>query len=260
MVDLPRDSIYMWMYVQGLKHVNLAEIEAACAAAGKEIRQKDYDNYWNGYHRSTLYNGKDEYDVFSLHRQMQKHSPKLDFFDKKLEDYPLNPMLDLPPVENRWIPCSASNKPMIKWSQGCKTLAEAKMYANQVYLAENLVGTDHIVIDCDGDHGDGLDYDAIDFLWQFADRTHCLMKPKAIREYPGGRDSDNPASFHLTFKTDRVIPRMIWSDCAGMDILGNENNNIRYLKDKRWNGLQPAMLTSEVWEAIKLYVRRRYEG
>ena len=54
MVEVPQGSIYFWMYEMGLKHVDLDEIRIACYSAGKNIRDKDFQNYWNGWYRSDL--------------------------------------------------------------------------------------------------------------------------------------------------------------------------------------------------------------
>ena len=65
-----------------------------------------------------------------------------------------------------------------------------------------------------------------------------------------------PASFHLTFAVDRVIPTMHFSK-AHMDIVGNKENSLRYLKNKIWNGIEPLPMNEAIWDDIKSYVERR---
>ena len=139
------------------------------------------------------------------------------------------------------------------------SLSDAKAMRGCVYLAENTKGTRQVIIDCDGDHSSDLDLETILFLSRYMDRTHCLMKPKALREYEGGPDSSMPASYHLTFKTDKVIPTMHFPD-AHIDLIGNEKNSLRYWKNKKWNGLQPVELTEDIWNDIIGYAERRSNG
>lgn len=253
MDEVPSGSIYFWMYTQGLRHIPIQDIYRALHAAGKEIRQKDMDNYWNGWYNSSLYSGAGQVSVFDLCTSVPAHAMR----PVKWEDFPTTPFKEpLPEVQNRWVPCSKENKPLIQWGNGCMSMADAKAYTNQVYLAENTKGTRQVIFDCDGDHNEELDLETIMFLWKYHDMTHCLMKPKALREYPDGPDSDIPASFHLTFRTDRVIPTMHFPS-ACIDVIGNEKNSLRYWKNKKWNGLQPAPMTEEVWDDIMAYIETR---
>lgn len=259
MIDVPQDSIYFWMYKQGLKHVPLQEILSACRYVGKQVRQKDIENYWNGWYRSSLYS-LDGNDVFSLKSEKIYTSSSSSYFDMDYEDYTPHPYPYYPDVMNRWVPCNVDNKPMIKWGKGCMSLADAKAYRNQVYLAENLKGCKFIVIDCDGDHDSKLDMQTVAHLWRYASITHTLSKPKNICEYEGYESTgcDTPASFHLTFTVDRVIPTMHFP-YAHIDIVGNKCNSLRYLKNKRWNGIQPVQMTPEIWNDIRKYITYRKE-
>lgn len=262
MVEIPDTSIYNWMYVQGLKHVPLVDIERGCRLVGKEIRKKDYENYWNGWYNSTLYtrseDGKE--DMWTLRRKANE--PKASFFDLSYEDYEDNPLLGMPEIVNRYVPCNAQNKPLDKWKQGCWSLVDARCFPRCVYLAENLKGTNLIVFDCDGDHEPGkLDGESIAFFSHYRDMTHCLSKPKSICEYEGYEHTGmtEPASFHLTFTTEKIIPTKHFLR-SHVDLLGNQKNQLRYFKNKKWNGLQPIPMTPEIWEEIKGYLKRREEA
>lgn len=248
MIDLvPDGSIYLWMYRQGLKGASLNEIEHAVRACGKDIRQKDYENYWNGYLRSDKHKS-----ILEFHRSSKK-KPML---DTKLDEYPMLPCAVDP--TDKWVPCTEHGKPMIKWSRGCMRKVDAMAMLGCKTLAENMYNQHFIVIDCDGDH-DYLDLKTIAFLDRYKDFTHALSKPKSLVEYneevPASMYTMN-ASFHLTFRTDRIIPTMHFPN-AHIDIIGNEKNSLRYLKNKVWNGKKPIMLTNEIWNELQGYIRKR---
>ena len=247
-MEVPSGSIYFWMYEQGLKHADLHEIEISCLASGKVIRAKDYENYWNGYYRSDLYCSPGKDDIWLLKKHKDIVSESKQFEDLAYWDYPVHPYAGMPEVQNRWVPCSAMNKPIIKWSQGCLSLPDCVAYPGQKYLAENLKGTQMIVIDCDGNHEEPWDYETIEFLKQFKKITHTIEKP--------GYD-DSP-SFHLTFKTDRIIPTMHFP-YAHIDIVGNRRNSLRYWKNKTWNEKDPVYMTPEIWDELRDYVKHRKE-
>ena len=255
MIEVPEGSIYFWMYNQGLKHSDIDEVIAAVISAGREIRQKDLDNYWNGYHRSNLYGANNPYNMFVL-KHFDTPTPSKGFKDKSLSEYPENPNWNLPDIDERWVPCNGKNKPLIKWGNGCMSKEDAEAYIHQVYLAENTKGTKYVIIDCDGDHGDKIDFEIVRFLSKLTTRTHTLFKPKLITEYKGYEDSgvNMPASFHLTFVTDRIIPTMHFPN-AHMDIIGNKENSLRYRKNKIWNGKHPAVMTSVIWNQLREYIR-----
>ena len=248
MLDVPSGSIYFWMYTQGLKHVDILEIERACTRACKDIRPKDYENYWNGYHRSDLYAGPGKDDIWLLgkHRELRSQGRKFD--ELSYYDYPVHPYTGMPEVQIRWVPCNQDNKPMIKWGQGCMTMADCVAYPGQRYLAENLKGTQLIVVDCDGNHEDPWDWETIRFLGKFKQLTHTIEKP----------GFDECPSFHLTFRTDRIIPTMHFPE-SHIDIVGNRRNSLRYWKNKEWNGMQPAYMTAAIWDELRKYIRYRKE-
>ena len=261
---VPEGSIYHWMFVQGLKHRDLSELRATLEAAGKRIREsEDVKNYWNGYYRSDLYERSGYQSVVEFHR---KGGGRLEYFGTPYSGYPDHPYTGMPEVENRWVPCSGNGKPMIKWSKACLSRIDAECRLDSASLAENLKGTKMIVVDCDGDHGDRLDAATVAFLAKYMPKTHTLAKPKLIKEYETFDPSDwqhvvaasLPASFHLTFSTDKVIPTMHFG-FAAIDIIGNKENSLRYMKNKKWNSLDPAPMTDEIWEDIKAYIGSRKE-
>jgi hypothetical protein len=255
-MNVPDGSIYFWMYTMGLKHVDLPDVLDAVRAAGKNVRDKDVQNYWNGFYRSDLYSGNGR-SAFEL-RAGRINEETMDFSD--LSQFPLSPygMYEGEPQE-RWVPCNKANKPMIKWSRGCLSLVDAQAFPGQVYLAENNKAMHRIIVDCDGDHGEGLDLEVILFLSRWLDKTRALVKQVHVDEVPGYEETGLhlPVSFHLEFYTDRIIPTMHW---PGIDIIGNKVNSLRYIKTKEWNGLEPARLQFSDWREIHNFGRRRKHG
>lgn len=256
--EVVEGSLYYWCYEQGLKHFSLSEVQLAVRLAGRELRDKDIENYWRGWYRSDLYSPDETEDIFTLKRAKAVSTPSKSFLDKGYEEYPIHPYLYQPEIDKRWVPCNKDNKPMCAWGSEQFSLVDAKAHFGCKYLAENLKGTKFIVVDCDGDHEEKLDMRTIARLYHYADMTHVLKKPKKICEYDGYEwtNIQEPASFHLTFTTDRLIPTMHFNDCH-MDIMGNAGNQLRYLKNKEWNGLPPIPMTPEIWEELKAFVRQR---
>ena len=251
---VPDGSIYFWMYTEGLKHRPWADVQAEVYAAGKDIRPKDEQNYWNGWYRSDLYASR----ASKFTQGPVAQSRPANFASKPYEEYELHPYVGQPDPSNRWVPCNADNKPLIKWGEGCMCLEEAIAWPKSKYLAENTKGCQFIVIDCDGDHGDTLDLETIQFLRPWCETTHTMDKPKMICEYEGyeGSGLTIPASFHLTYRVDRIIPTMHFPN-AHIDIVGNRMNSLRYLKNKIWNGLQPELMTAEKWSSLQSYIEGR---
>lgn len=258
MLNVPEGSLYYWCYIMGLKHVELDELKTEVALAGKELRDKDIQNYWNGWIKAD---SDSERSVFRLGKTMVRQR---EYWNWGWNDYPQHPYLGMPEFEQRWVPCDENLRPLILWSKGCMDYYDAKCMRGSKVLGENMLATKMIVIDCDGDHDKNeLDLDAIRFLSRYIPMTHTLMKPKAVSEYgplPFGAEdiAYQPASFHLTFAVDKVVPTMHFPR-AHIDIVGNKRNSLRFWKNKTWNGKQPIPMTDEIWEAIKSYIRSKEE-
>lgn len=234
---VPEGSIYFWMYTQGLRQIPYEEVEIALRDAGKIIREKDHDNYWNGYHNSVLYHG-DPFSIPMPDKPQRNKYPSLSSFE-------LNSLASMPPIKNRWVPCNSDNKPLIKWSKGCMTHADAMARRGYQYMAENLKGTDRIVIDFDIEHGDKRDEGLADFAAMFLDTNKycCFVR----------MDGEKIASMHLMFSTDLLIPTMHFPE-AKIDILGNANNQLRYFKNKQWNRVKATPLNETEWNLIMNYL------
>jgi len=239
---VPTDSIYIWMFRQGRHGVDIDTVLAALAAAKKEIRAKDMENYWNGWHRYQLYSG----DIWFDMPECRKPNTLPEF-----DEFPLHPWTGIPEVANRYVPCNADNRPMIKWGNGCMDKTSAETFDGQVYLAENLKGTRFIVLDIDGNHGDG-NMDTVKYFDPWRKFTHAMVKPNCSKD-------GYPLSFHLTFHCSRVIPTMHFNE-ARLDIIGNKENSLRYFKNKEWNGKEPATMTPALWTELKNFIERSKRG
>lgn len=259
---VPSGSLYMWMYRQGRHGIGVEQMSEALA--GVHVRDKDWANYWRGWYAWELYRTC-SYDALAI----DGGAPgiKAAQWDKPYSAYRDHPYIGKPNVPDRWVPCNERNKPMIKWGRGCMSLCDARATRNQVYLAENMRATKLIVIDVDGDHGwpeTGLDMQAITYFAKYTGVTHTLSKPKLVYDYDGFDVITDlglatlPASYHLTFEVDKVIPTMHFPE-AHIDIVGNERNSLRYWKNKLWNGMQPARMTDEIWSDVMQFVKERQE-
>lgn len=231
------DSLYLWMYRQGLARYTWDEVALCLMRHRREARDKDWVNYWNGWFQQELYGRTNRMADAMGHMGSRLMAYSM---------YPVSPYEDSPEVENRWVPCNSENRPMVKWGKGCMTKADAMAMSGQVFLAENLLGTKMLVIDVDGDHNNQVDQETLDFFGPMRDITHCLSRP----------GPEPCLSYHLTFATDRVIPTMHFP-MAHVDVIGNMRNSLRYRKDKTYNGMPMRMMDEALWDSIKNYLERR---
>ena len=257
MIPKAGQSIYRWMYRQGLSRRPLEEVVLDCMAEGHGIRPKDLRNYWSGWYRHDLYFGDGGYE-------QSKSTALVSAQPLKYSDYPEHPYKGKPEYLDCFVPCNADNKPMVKWGKGTMSLADAKAWPGCAYLAENMKGAQRIVIDVDGDHGGQLDLECIRFFDKWREATCCHEKPDIVFDWyaeRGGWAGDLytaclPTSYHLTFGVDRVIPTMHFP-AAHVDVVGNRRNSLRYFKNKRYNGLPPMMMDDDIWDEVMDFVERR---
>ena len=123
---------------------------------------------------------------------------------------------------------------------------EAVVFPESKYIAECMFGTPYIVFDIDGDHNDVLHPELIRHFYPLTKITHTLAKPSYVQGMP--------TSFHLTFKTDRLIPTKHFTE-ACIDLLGNKTPQLRYRKNKQWNHVFPAQLTDDLWSYFMDYIK-----
>lgn len=254
MVPGPGESIYLWMYRQGLRQRPLDQVVMDLMATGHSIRPKDLRNYWNGWYRHDLYHGESKTVIAP--EQVLKSGPL------RYTDYPPHPYMGKPEILNCFVPCGGDNRPLIRWSRGTMSLADARAWPGCAYLAENMKGAQRIVIDVDGDHGGDLDLQVIEFFDRYRETTCCHTKPNIVfdwymehGEHWCGElyEACLPTSYHLTFGVDRVIPTMHFPK-AHVDIVGNRANSLRYFKNKVYNGLPPLMMSEEIWDEVMDFI------
>lgn len=238
--SVPEGSIYIWCYIEGLKHSDLNDVIFELNKAGKHIRDKDIQNYWNGWYNSDLYI-KGRRSILDMDLFPRSANT---FYEMEYSEYPIHPYIGLPEVANRWVPCNKDNKPIIKWSKGCLSEFDARCYLDCEYIAENLKGCKHIAIDIDGDHDeDNIDTDVIQFGNRLAEMTLAMIKP-------------NNLSMHILFEVDHVIPTMHFAR-AHIDIIGNKKNSLRYQKNKVSNNKDMIPMNDFIWKSIVNYIKTK---
>lgn len=237
-------SPYMGMYRAGLAGVPLQDIVEKCRRNGIALRKKDIVNYNNGCFSRTM-NDMAKTTGFSK----EELEVGISFEKMKLADFPMLP-IGWKATEKRFFPCTSDNKPMQKWGWSrdytpeLYSLADARALSPCGWVGQNLLYQDFVVLDIDG-RGHGCDdEEVIEFGNQFRDKTMVLEDPS------------KPGSFHLYFKTDRLIPtkHFPWSK---LDFVGNALNSAVYLKNKKWNGIPMARFEEETWRKMMEYQQKR---
>ena len=124
------------------------------------------------------------------------------------------------------------------------TRADARALSPCGWVGQNMLYQRFIVMDIDGRGHGADDLEVIAFGELFKDETFTMEDPM------------KPGSFHLYFKTDRLIPvrHFPW---AKLDLMGNAVNAAVYFKNKQWNGVPMAQLTEEIWQMMMAYQRGR---
>lgn len=221
-------SWYRWCYCAGLRGIPWEEILAAAYSYRKEIRPKDQDNYLRGLRKNC--------DPFAAAEPGPTRAE-----ETQLCSFPEYPVGYRPPLD--WaIPCTAECKPLVKWSKQRMTEAEAWLNPHCEILGKNLKGLQQIVIDIDGDHN-GLDMPLIEYWSKYIDYTRSRVK------WVNGI----PVSYHLEFWTNQRIPTMHYRN---LDILGNKNNQVQYLKpNKVCNNIPMAPFDETVWEDLQVWLK-----
>ena len=243
-------SPYYDMFTCGWYEVPLEMCIRKCAANGISLRKKDIENYNNGLFQHgagiIIKNGQ-AVNIADI-------SPGVQFEDIRFEDFPKFPV-GWVGSERRFFPCSKDNKPMQPWgwkknedgsvfTPELHTKADAKALSPCGWVGQNMLYQKFVVMDIDGRGHGSDDLEVIAFGDQFKDKTYTMEDPL------------KPGSFHLYFKTDRIIPvkHFTW---AKLDFMGNAVNAAVYLKNKKWNGMKMLELNEDIWNAMIKYQRGR---
>lgn len=236
-------SPYFGMFWAGYYGIPLDDCIAKCSRNGIPLRQKDIQSYQDGMFKSGM-------GTIGMMPTVQR--PKGPCFeDVRLEDYPALP-IGWVGTERRFFPCTEDNKPMQKWGWSRDYTPElylkhdAKALSPCGWVGQNMLYQNFVVFDIDG-RGHGCDDpEVIAFGNKFRDTTLTMEDPA------------KPGSFHLYFKTNRLIPvrHFPW---AKLDLMGNAVNAAVYMKDKQSNGMPMRELDEHVWQELVKYQLGRKE-
>lgn len=243
------ESPYFAMFRSGFMGVPLSVAVAECDRKGIPLRSKDIESWNDGNFKRSL--GHSDGSVLNPVLRQPRTAAVLTSGTVGFDDFDRYPEGWMG-SERRWFPCSEDNRPLQRW--GYKdgfvptlyTRDQAIALAPTGWVGQNMYAQPMVVLDIDGvGHGE-MDEKVIEFGNRFKNHTQCW-------EYWA-----KPGSFHLYFKTDRIVP-ISHFPYAKLDLMGNETNAAVYTKNKTSNGLPMAELTKDVWDEIMAYVRKRRE-
>lgn len=242
-------SPYYGMYHCGYYGVPIEDCIAKCHRNGIMVRKKDLESYNDG----AFKRGMRGMMVDGRTRQIiADKSSTIPFEQMKLKDFPMFP-IGWVGTERRFFPCTQDNKPMQKWGWSkdftpeLYVRADAKALSPCGWVGQNMLYQKFIVMDIDGRGHGADDLQVIQFGNQFRDDTFTVEDPA------------KPGSFHLYFKTNRLIPvrHFPW---AKLDLMGNAVNAAVYFKNKVGNGVPIMELDEDVWDAMMQYQIGRKEN
>ena len=240
-------SPYFGMFRCGYHGVPIEDCIDKCRRNGIAIRKKDLESYNDGVFKSGI--GQ----IVSNGRlvNVSEMRPAIPFESMKLKDFPLFPA-GWTGTERRFFPCTQDNKPMQRWGWSrdyvptLYTRADAKALSPCGWVGQNMLYQKFIVLDIDGRGHGSDDLEVIAFGKMFKDLTFSTEDP------------EKPGSFHLYFKTDRIIPvrHFPW---AKLDLMGNAVNAAVYFKNKVGNGIPMIDLDEDIWQLMIEYQKERKE-
>lgn len=243
------ESPYIAMYRAGRTGYTIDVVTDYCARIGVPLRRKDIENFNRGVFQLQLHDMSSPNNIAS---GLGISLPKSQAYESKLEDFPTYPNSWIG-CEHRFFPCTSDNKPMVQWgwkpgfTPQLYKYADAKAMSPVNWVGQNMLGQRFIVLDIDGVGHGCTDNSVIQFGSLFKDMTMVMEDPAKV------------GSFHLYFKTDRIIPVKHFPH-AKIDVMGNAVNAAVYLKSKVSNGKPMAELTSEIWNALMAYQKKRKES
>lgn len=269
----PGQSPYFGCYTAGLHGYSMEEVSLHCAAYGIPLRSKDVRSWEEGNFKARM---KDELFQKELQRKRQTPGSLLDPVDsivlpatqhsetwlpkeylQRNERLEFSDLQKLPDgwrgCEKRFFPCTQDNRPMLQWgwkrdfTPNLMTRTDAEVLSPVRWVGQNMLYQTFIVMDIDGVGHGCVDKPVIQFGELFKDKTLCYEDPK------------KPGSFHLYFKTDRLVPVRHFPH-AKLDLMGNAVNAAVYFKNKKGNGLPMLKLNENIWNAMMAYQSKRKEN
>lgn len=253
----PGESPYVSMYTAGRTGYTIEEVVGYCSSIGIPLRQKDVTNWENGHFVWQVDGQTKNLNPGGKGNIIASTAPIMATSGKVVEDTHLDEFPTMPDgwkgTTKRFFPCTAENRPMMQWGwkpnfvPQLMTMTDAKVLSPCGWVGQNMLYQPFIVVDIDGaGHGE-RDQDVINFGRLFQNETMVMEDPA------------KEGSFHLYFATNHLIPVRHYPH-AKIDLMGNAVNAAVYLKNKRSNGIQPLVLTDEIWQLIMNYQRKRKEN
>lgn len=239
------ESPYFAMFRAGLAGIPFNELSAHLVSLCIPIREKDIRSYEEGRFKSCVHTKS--FDPVLPSRFPSKKRA----IDEPFESLPMF-VNGWNGCDRRWFPCSQDNLPMQKWGYSASYTPELYTRSHAVamspcgFVGQNMYMQPFVVLDIDGVGHGVRDEQVIEFGRRYSNKTECWESP------------DKPGSFHLYFKTRRVVPVMHFP-FAKLDVMGNSVNAAVYTKRKESNLLPRMELTPQVWQDIRAYVTRREE-
>lgn len=253
----PNQSPYFGMFTAGRNGYTYEEVIAHCQYYRIPLRQKDVQAWKDGQFKRSMIG------VMNT-RGLDIPSPSQNNWPIKTEDIKFEELNTFPSnwhgSYRRFFPCSAENKPLMSWGWKAPNptlgtpmkvpelmdMESAKALSPVGWVGQNMLYQRFIVLDIDGVGHGCVDEQVIQFGSMFKDETTCYEDP------------NKKGSFHLYFKTNRIIPvkHFPW---AKLDLMGNAVNAAVYFKNKIHNNVEPLELTSEIWNLMMDYQKKRKE-
>jgi hypothetical protein len=271
---MPRESLdeilpagqspYFGMFRAGRLGYTIEEVTSHCTMLGIPLRAKDIQSWQDGAFKNQVSQAIFEQRLAEKRKQPGSRinptsrmtdapvnlpslrlANKPSFDEAKLTDFPKLPD-GWKGCERRFFPCTPDNRPMMQWGwrpgfePNLMLRYDAEALSPVHWVGQNMLYQNFIVMDIDGVGHGTVDKQVIMFGNQFRDMTLTLEDPK------------KKGSFHLYFMTDRLIPVKHFGH-AKLDLMGNAVNAAVYFKNKISNGIEPAKLTSQIWDAMQRY-------
>lgn len=262
-------SPYFGMFRAGRLGYTIEEVTSHCTANGIPLRAKDIQSWQDGAFKNQVSQAVFEQRLAEGRRKPGSHinptgmvtagptilpSPRIamqpSFDGMRLEDFPRLPD-GWKGCERRFFPCAADNRPMMHWGwrpgfePNLMLRPDAEAISPVRWVGQNMLYQNFVVLDIDGVGHGCVDERVIEF-------GNTLRDVTTTYEDPAKR-----GSFHLYFRTDRLIPVKHFP-YAKLDLMGNAVNAAVYFKNKVSNGVPMAELTPQVWDAMQRYqVSRR---
>lgn len=242
------ESPYFAMYTAGIKGIPFEDVSSYLQRINVGIRNKDIEQWRNGYFKHQVKRGNSSLNPYPNDTNHIMYKMRT-IEDIKFYEFPLYPD-EWTGTEQRFFPCSKDNRPLVRWgwkenfSPELYDRASAKALSPCGWIGQNMLYQKFIVIDIDGVGHGVVDEKTIEFGNRFKNYTMCYEDP------------NKQGSFHLYFHTNRIIPVKHFPH-AKIDLMGNAVNAAVYFKNKISNGVDPALLTEDIWKELIAYQKER---